>query len=262
MTDLMAEICDDLAAEKADLVAMLADLDAAQWELATPAEGWAVRDQVAHLAFFDEKALQAHEDPDGFIAELADVAALMEGHLDRGRAMAPGRLLAWWAEANSALIAAYRELDPAAKVVWYGPPMAARSKITARLMETWAHGQDVVDALGIVRAPTSRLRHVCHIGVRARPYAFSVNGLAVSGGDVRVELTAPDGATWTWGDSGAADRVTGTALGFALLVTQRRHRADVDLTAEGDGADRWLGVAQAFAGPPGPGRAPGQFARP
>lgn len=257
MTDPMAAICDDLSAEKADLVSVLEGLDEDQWVLPTPAEGWAIRDQVAHLAFFDEKALQAHQDPGGFVADLAD---LMGRHLDRGRAMAPEELLGWWDEANAALVAVYRRLDPSTKVVWYGPPMAARSKITARIMETWAHGQDVADALGHARPPTGRLRHVCHMGVRARPYSFSVNGLPVPDRDIHVELDAPDGTVWAWGDPSAPDRVTGCALGFALLVTQRRHRDDVAVAASGEAADRWLGVAQAFAGPPGAGRAPGRFA--
>ena len=65
---------------------------------------------------------------------------------------------------------------------------------------------------------------------------------------------------WTWGPEDAADRVTGPAIDFCLLVTQRRHRDDVRLVADGPAADEWLGIAQAFAGPPGPGRRPGEFA--
>jgi len=262
MIDQMAAICDDLAAEKAELVGVLTALDAAGWDLATPAEGWAIRDQVGHLAFFDERALEAHLDPAGFLASLAGGGGLTDEHLARGRAMTPPELLAWWDRANRALLDAYRLLDPAARVVWYGPPMAARSKITARIMETWAHGQDIVDALGVARVPTMRLRHVCHVGVRARAFAFSVNGLAAPETDVRVELEAPDGSTWSWGDPEAADRVTGHGLDFALLVTQRRHLEDVAVSAEGPVATRWLEIAQAFAGPPGAGRAPGQFTAP
>lgn len=55
---------------------------------------------------------------------------------------------------------------------------------------------------------------------------------------------------------GRPQRVTGTALDFCLLVTQRAHRADVDVRAEGPDAGRWLDIAQAFAGPPGDGRPP------
>ena len=128
---------------------------------------------------------------------------------------------------------------------------------TARLMETWAHGQDVADALGVRRVPTARLRHVAHIGVRARDYAFRAAGRTPPAEPFRVELTGPDGHEWTWGPDEASDRVTGAALDFCLLVTQRRHRADVDVTATGAGADAWLDIAQAFAGPPGAGRAPG-----
>ncbi len=258
----MHAICDDLAAEKSDLVIVLAGLDAVAWQTPTPAIPWTVQDQVSHLAYFDEKALLAHQDPEAFLAELADpsLAEMLATHLERGAAMPPLELLSWWGEANRRLIETYRTLDPKTRVVWYGPPMAARSKITARIMETWAHGQDIIDGLGLTRPPSPRLRHVCHIGVRARSFAFMANNLPVPQGDVRVELEGPDGQLWTWGAEDATDRVTGSALGFALLVTQRRHRDDVDVAAVGNTADRWLDVAQAFAGPSGEGRSPGQFA--
>jgi uncharacterized protein (TIGR03084 family) len=134
--------------------------------------------------------------------------------------------------------------------------MAARSFITARLMETWAHGQDVVDALGARREPSSRLRHVAHIGVRARPYSYAVRGLTMPDGDVRVELLAPCGECWSWGDEAASARVTGRAEEFCLVVTQRRNVADTSLRAEGAEAEEWLRIAQAFAGGAGPGRPP------
>ena len=137
--------------------------------------------------------------------------------------------------------------------------MSARSFITARLMETWAHGQDVADALAVERTPTERLRHVAHIGVGARAFSYVANGRQPNPAPVRVELVGPAGDTWSWGPEDASDRVTGPALGFCLLVTQRRHRDDVGLTAEGAAADEWLDIAQSFAGPPGHGRRPGQF---
>jgi uncharacterized protein (TIGR03084 family) len=127
---------------------------------------------------------------------------------------------------------------------------------TARLMETWAHGLDVADALGVVRPPTDRLRHVARLGVRTRDFAHRVHGLTPPGEEFRVELTAPSGETWAYGPEDAAQRVTGPALDFCLLVTQRAHRAGLRLHAVGPDADRWLDIAQAFAGPPGAGRAP------
>jgi len=141
-------------------------------------------------------------------------------------------------------------------VPWYGPDMSVASLVSARLMETWAHGQDIVDALGVARVPTARLRHVCHLGLRAVPFSYTNRRLPVPDAPVRAELVAPDGSTWRLGDPGATDVVSGPALHLALLVTQRRHRDDTTLRAEGPVADGWLSIAQAFAGPPGPGRAP------
>jgi uncharacterized protein (TIGR03084 family) len=140
--------------------------------------------------------------------------------------------------------------------------MSAMSFATARLMETWAHGQDVADALGVEREPTDRLRHVAHIGVHARRYSYQVRGLEVPAEEVRVELVGPNWSTWSWGDPTARNRVVGEALDFCLVVTQRRNVADTELVVEGPLAIEWMSIAQAFAGPPGVGRSPGQFPRP
>jgi uncharacterized protein (TIGR03084 family) len=140
--------------------------------------------------------------------------------------------------------------------------MSARSFATARLMETWAHGQDVCDAVGVQRPPTARLRHVAHIGLAARPFAYAIRKMEVPPVAIRVELAAPDGDTWTWGPEDGGDRVTGDALDFCLVVTQRRHPADTALVVDGPAAEEWIAIAQAFAGPPGPGRRPGQFPHP
>jgi uncharacterized protein (TIGR03084 family) len=134
--------------------------------------------------------------------------------------------------------------------------MSPAMTATGRLMETWAHGQDVADALGITRAPTSRLRHVAHIGFRTLGHGFAAHDRPAPDEPVRVELAGPDGQVWEFGPVDAPNRLTGPALDFCLLVTQRRHRADLSLRASGPVADEWLDVAQAFAGPPGAGREP------
>jgi uncharacterized protein (TIGR03084 family) len=139
--------------------------------------------------------------------------------------------------------------------------MGAISFTTARLMETWAHGQDIVDALALTRPASRRLRHIAHIGVGARPWSYQVNRLPVPDAPVHVRLVGPDGDTWEWGDATAPDRVCGPALDFALVVTQRRHLDDTALELEGPHATQWMRIAQAFAGPRGPGRSPGQFRR-
>ena len=256
-------ICDDLAAEQADLDRLVAPLDAAGWATPTPAEGWTVHDQVGHLAFFDHEARSALTDPEGFAAGLLEIAGDPGGYMDRsvgtGRAKPPTELLQWWRDERRQLLEAARAADPTMRVPWYGPPMSVASFVTARLMETFAHGQDVADALGVEREPTARLRHVAHLGVRARSFNYGQHGREVPAQEVRVELRAPDGSAWSWGPEGAPDRVTGDALDFCLVTTQRRHIDDTDLRVEGDLAREWMRIAQAFAGPPGPGRRPGQF---
>ena len=260
----MRELADDLAAETAELREMVAGLDETAWRTATPAEGWTIADQISHLAFFDDAAIQSAADPEGFAAEME--RAMTVGGLDpddlaeRYRSLAGAELLAWFDASRRRLIKVFAELDPALRLPWFGLPMSAASSLTARIMETWAHGQDVADALAQVRQPTSRLRHISHIGVRALPFSFAVNGLEVPPEPVRVELAGPAGELWTWGPEHAANRVTGPALDFCLLVTQRRHRDDTAVLAEGQVAGQWLAIAQAFAGPPGEGRRPGQHA--
>jgi uncharacterized protein (TIGR03084 family) len=256
---VMEQICRDLAAEHADLDRIVAGLESDEWDRPTPAEGWSVRDQISHLGYFDRTAVLAARDPAAFARSVEELAAGgVDASVGPGRAMSPSDLLAWWREGRRELLTSLEHLDPATRIPWYGPPMGARSFATARLMETWAHGQDVVDAVGVERVPTDRLRHVAHIGVRARPFSYAVRGLDAPSQPVAVVLTGPDGDRWAW-DEEAEETITGPALDFCLVVTQRRHPSDTDLEARGELAAEWLRVAQAFAGPPGPGREPRQF---
>ena len=257
---VMDAICDDLAGEHDALDAVVAELTEAQWSLPTPAAGWAIRDQVSHLWFFDQRAALALRNPEAFAEDMKWLMASggTDASVAPGRKVTGAELLAAWRADRADLLSLARTIDPAVRVPWYGPAMAARSFITARLMETWAHGQDVADALSISRVPTARLQHVAHIGARARPFSYLINGLTLPAEPVYVALTAPDGSLWEWGEP-AADRVTGDALDFCLVATQRRHRDDTGLVVEGANAIEWIGIAQAFAGEPGNGRKPGQF---
>ena len=259
--DLRTRVVDDLAAEGAAVEALVADLEPSGWLVDTPAKGWTVAHQIAHLAWTDEAALLAATDPEAFGDHLKEALQNPEGFVDEGAAQGagaePGELLARWRTSRSELERCLRELPDGEKVPWYGPPMSAASLATARLMETWAHGLDVADALGVRREATGRLRHVAHLGVRTRDYAYLVRELTPPVEQFRVDLTGPGGDLWSWGPEDAAQRVTGPALDFCLLVTQRANRRDLALVAEGADADRWLDIAQAFAGPPGSGRPPG-----
>lgn len=256
----MESICDDLAAEHRSLDELVAPLDEAAWSLSTPAAGWSIRDQISHLWFFDQRAAMALRDVDEFAADTEQLIAGggTAASVLPGRSLTGAQLLAQWRVDRAALLALARTVDPSARIPWYGPAMGARSFITARLMETWAHGHDVADALGVHRIPTNRLRHVAHIGVRARPFSYLINGRALPAAQIHVALTGPDGSLWEW-DGPAADSVRGSAIDFCLVVTQRRHLDDTTLQIEGDAASEWMSIAQAFAGEPGNGRAPGQF---
>ncbi|MCV7174241.1 TIGR03084 family metal-binding protein [Mycolicibacterium sphagni] len=251
-------IVDDLRDESDALDALVAPLDPLGWAQPTPAPGWTVAHQIAHLLWtdrvawlsitdepaFGEQLTAAHEDPLGFVDKAAEELALTP----------PDRLLAQWRDTRTQLHTALRGVAEGRKLLWFGPPMSAASMATARLMETWAHGLDVADALGAAVAPSSRLKSIAHLGVRTRDFAFSVHGLTPPAEPFHVDLTAPDGTHWTWGPHDAGQRVTGSAVDFCCLVTQRRPRAELDVIADGTDAARWLEIAQAFAGPPGKGR--------
>lgn len=243
----------DLADEQSSLDDLVASIEDAAWRRDTPAAGWTVLDQIAHLAYFDRSAAEAILDPDAFRASLTSAAdAALAGDIDEftlgpWRAMSPAAVLAGWRENRARLIEAAATLEPTARVPWYGPSMSAASFLTARLMETWAHGTDVADALGARLVATDRLVHVARLGVITRGWSYTVRGESVPEGRVRVALTSPGGETWTWGDEDAEDTVSGPAEDFCLVVTQRRHLDDTALEA-GALARHWLTRAQAFAG--------------
>ena len=248
----------DLRAESDDLDALVAPLPAHRWAEPTPAAGWTIAHQIGHLLWTDRVALTAVTDEAGFAVALeaaqADPIGFVDSAADELAAVAPAELLTDWRVTRRRLHEALLTVPDGRKLPWFGPPMSAASMATARLMETWAHGLDVADALGVKRPATERLRSIAHIGVRTRDYAFAVNNLAPPTEPFLVELRAPGGETWTWGPPDAAQRVTGSAEDFCFLVTQRRPLGALDVTAHGPDARRWLGIAQAFAGPPGSGR--------
>lgn len=256
----LAGLLDDLVAEGDSLDGVVSALDDAGWRAVTPAEGWTVAHQVAHLAWTDRAALLAATDVEAFSAQVRaaveDPYGFVDAGAERGASLPFPELLSEWRRGRVELVAALAAVPAGVKLPWYGPPMGVASMATARLMETWAHGGDVADAVGVVRAPTARLRHVAHIGVRAIGFSFALHGLAAPSVPFRVELVGPAGELWEWGPPDSPDRVVGPALDFCFLVTQRRHPADLDLRVTGAKAVEWVPIAQAFAGPPGGGRKP------
>jgi uncharacterized protein (TIGR03084 family) len=255
---LLDQILDDLATESGRLEKLLSGLAEERWRTPTPAPGWDVATQIAHLAWTDETAHAAATDKERWDDLVLEALADPEHATDRaaltGGIAAPQVLLERWRTARHRLAEALRAYPVGERMPWYGPPMSATSMATARFMETWAHSRDVHQALDVEPEITDRIRHVAHLGVRTRDFAFSVHRTPPPSEEFRVDLTAPSGDLWSWGPEDAMQTVTGPAYDFCLLVTQRVNRADTSLVAIGRDANLWLNIAQAFAGPPGEGR--------
>jgi uncharacterized protein (TIGR03084 family) len=255
----LVEVLDDLRAESDDLERLVAGLTPEQWARPTPAPGWTIAHQIAHLSWTDGLVALAASDPAAFREMLASMLADPEHFVDRGAqdsVAPPDELLDRWRDSRSRVAQALAAMPPGVRHPWIGVQMSALSSATGRLMETWAHGEDVAAALGELRLPTNRLRHVAFLGYRTFGHSFRMHGRPAPEADVYVELEAPDGGTWAYGSPDAPNRVTGPAVDFCLLVTQRVHPDDTALQATGAEAQEWLPIAQAFAGPPGAGREP------
>jgi uncharacterized protein (TIGR03084 family) len=263
---IIDDVLADLEAEDDDLDALVSGINAQQWRLATPAPGWTIAHQISHLASTAALAVLAATDAAGFRARLAELGRDFNAAIDGGAAefagSPPAWLLAHWRDTRFALQEALAAVPASQRVPWIVEPVSPATLASIRMMETFGHGQDIADALGVRRPVTDRIVHVARLGVRTRDYAFLTRGLPPPAEEFRVELASPGGGEWAWGPEAAAQGVSGPAVDFCLLVTQRRHRDDLRLAARGPDAGTWLSIAQAYAGPPGQGRAPGQFPAP
>ncbi|MEV7097707.1 TIGR03084 family metal-binding protein [Amycolatopsis sp. NPDC051045] len=263
MTDTTGVIA-DLTAEADVVDELVARLAEAEWETPTPAPGWRIREQIAHLTFILRIAGLAAAQPETFVAmtksltgglDAAVNAALKEFEHDPAEVL----LNRWRAERDTA-IKALAAVPGDQLVPWLVNPLPPYVLACAGMMELFGHGQDIADALGVRPTRTDRLRHLVGFAVRVRDFGYQARNLTPPDVEFRFEITGPSGARWTFGPEDSPERVTGSAEDFCLLVTRRRHRDDLDLRAEGALADGWLDIAQAYRGPAGEGRAPGQFA--
>ncbi|MEV5315184.1 TIGR03084 family metal-binding protein [Streptomyces sp. NPDC052610] len=253
----------DLVAEGDALDALLVDLDEAEWARPTPAEGWTVRHQVGHLTMVFGMAEKAAGDPAAFkefVAKVTNFDQAVQHGLKPYLPMDGKQLLDAWRTQRAATERALHGVPPAQLVPWLVRPIPAAVLAAAGMMEMFAHGQDVADALGVTREYTDRIRHVAEFTAITWQFGYQSHGLPEPGEGFRFELTAPSGEVWTLGVPDAEQRITGPAVDLCLLATRRRHRDDLALTASGPDADQWLDIAQAYRGPAGPGRKPGQFA--
>jgi enediyne biosynthesis protein E11 len=254
----------DLIAEGEELDKLVASLDPSQWALPTPAPGWTIAHQVAHLASIVKLAELAASNPEAFKAATAGAAADFDGAvhaaLEPYLALPPDKLLGRWRVERAAATKALAAVPPDQTVPWLARPLPPTILASAGIMELFAHGQDIADAAGADRVYTDRIVHLTGFAVHTWDFGYLVRGLTPPEEEFRFEITAPSGELWEFGPAGSTQKVTGPAVDFCLLVTRRRHRDDLRVTASGAHANQWLDIAQAYRGSPGQGRSPGQFA--
>ncbi len=246
----------DLLDEQDALDVIVSGFGSDEWLKQTPSPRWSVADQIAHLTYFDSTAVTAIKDPENFqnlvselLSMIGDATQAENFTLAMYREMDHSQLLQAWREGRQKLAEAASSLKDNDRVVWYGPSMGSKSFLTARLMEVWAHGQDIIDAVGMTRESTERLKHIAQLGFITRSWSYINRGLEPSVVPVRVLLTSPSGDIWEFGEGDAVESITGTASDFCLVTTQRRNLTDTELAVDGLAAREWMTIAQAFAGP-------------
>ncbi len=262
----MKELCRQLADELAALDDVVKDLSDEQWKGVTPFYNWTIQDEICHIAYFDDKASLSSTDPEGFQKDMEKMFegvtsfdGLFEKLTEDLKKLSPKELMEFWIKERTKMLKALEVLDESDKLPWYGPPMNAKSFVIARMMETWAHGQDVVDAVKGRREPTDRLKHIAHLGVTTFGWSYVNRQLEKPSKRVGVELLSPSGETWKWNEEHTENTVTGSAEDFCLVVAQRRHVDDTGLVTKGDLAREWMTLAQVFAGPAEMGPPAGKF---
>lgn len=251
----MFQQVDDFRAESDALYVLLQPLSEDEFEQVTQFKGWTINDILQHLHFWNVSADQSVHDPDAFTAMFGELVKALQSHTLRGFEserlghLGGAALLEDWHDQYVGISDSFADVDPKMRVKWAGPDMSVRSSITARQMETWAHGQAVFDILGVHRNNEDRIRNIAFLGVNTCSWTFKNRGMNVPEPPPLVRLTAPSGETWEWNTPGNGNLVKGDAGEFCQVVTQTRNIADTSLKVEGDVATQWMAMAQCFAGP-------------
>jgi len=243
--------------ESRALHALLKDLEPADYERQTQFKSWTVHDVLGHLHLFNVAAEMSLNDEPAFMVLLEEIMPTigvkdgMRSYTNTwlGPLQGPALLDAWW-QFVVKMSDSFASADPKRRLKWFGPDMSVRSSITARLMETWAHGQELYDLLGRERVNFDRIKNIAHLGVSTYGWAFRNRGLPIPDPAPHVRLMAPSGAIWEWNTPDPQNAVEGDAAEFCQVVTQVRNIADTSLKLSGDTAKRWMEIAQCFAGPP------------
>ncbi|MFY0616335.1 MAG: TIGR03084 family protein [Shimia sp.] len=247
---------DDFLAESEILHTAIASLSDSELRQTTQFKGWTIEDVLIHLHFWNTSADLSASDEAAFVARTGGAMASLKqtGSLrvfENDTITARGAALrSLWIETARDIAARWRDMDPKTRLPWVGPSMSARSSMTARQMETWAHGFEIFDLLGQTRVEGDRIKNIVILGVNTFAWSHQVHNLAGPTTVPKLTLTAPSGAVWIFGEEDSTNTITGSATDFAAVVTQTRALADTALLVHGDIAQTWMDNAQCFAGPP------------
>jgi uncharacterized protein (TIGR03084 family) len=243
-------IFDDLTAEYDRLDGIFAGLSAAEWASPSAAAGWRVVDVLLHLAQTEEAVAATVTGtpmrPDVPAPEQGTVS--VDEAMDRWVAAeraGPEVVYPRWQEARRGSVAALRAADPDQASPWASAPLRPATLATTRLAEHWAHTLDITGPLSIPYPDTVRLWHIVRLAHRTLPYAFAVAGEQPD--PVRVELTAPDGATWQFGPPDAPSTINGPAGAFCRVGAQRLAPEESGLTTTGPHGATALRVLRNYA---------------
>lgn len=253
----MQQLCKDFRDESEALFRLLDGRDEGEFERATLFKNWTVNDVICHLHAWNRAADMSLSAPEAFghyrdqvVAHIASGRPLREFDNTVVAGLRGQKLIETWRTFYTEMSERFASVDPKLRLQWVGPGMSARSSITARLMETWAHAQEVYDVLGVRRVDTDRIRNVVQLGVNTFGWTFANRGLEVPADPPYLRLTAPSGAIWEWNEPSETNRIEGQASEFCQVVTQVRNIADTSLRVTGETATRWMAIGQCFAGPP------------
>ena len=214
----------DFLEESEVLAKAIAQLESADWEQPTKFKGWTINDVIVHLYFWNLAADMSLNDPDALMAMVTRLMPeLPKGGLrgfENAEISLRGHALfeAWQAQYRD-MAARWIDVDPKTRVKWVGPDMSVRSSITARQMETWAHGHEVFDLLGLQRQESDRIRNIVVLGVNTFGWSHKVHGLDVPEAMPHLRLTAPSGEIWEYGEADSGSSIVGQAVEFAQVVT-------------------------------------------
>lgn len=248
---------DDFRTECDAIHALVTPLEADVLSQPTAFKNWSVDAILRHLHVWNVAADLSLTDAAAFKTFFAQVGeAVAKGGMSAFEAeyldgLSGPKLVATWADFYPQLADHFAAADPKQRVAWAGPSMSARSSITARLMESWAHAQAIYDMLGKVRADGDHIRNIVVLGVNTFGWTYKNRKMQVPETMPLLELTAPQsGEVWLYGEASDAGRISGSASEFCQVVTQTRNIADTALQVEGEFAREWMAMAQCFAGPP------------